>query len=111
MSVAIVAVVAAGAGSWLLRGSFLALGAGRVLPASFDRALVHARPAVLSALLASVMAARFGDGGPAGAPPLVAGLVVAALVAWRTRSLPRTLVAGVAVFAAAGWLTGVVGLA
>ncbi len=107
MSADIVAVALAGAGSWLLRGSFVALGAGRVLPASFDRALVHARPAVLSALLASVVATRLGAGGPGGAPPIVVGLAVAMAVAWRTRSLPRTLLAGVAVFAAVEWLAGV----
>lgn len=87
--------VAAGAVIFALRASFV-LSAGRVaLPASARRLLVHARPAVLAALAASVVTT-------AGSPvpdweALAVGVV--ALVVSRRLGMVGTVVAGLATVA------------
>src|SRR5690606_36712823 len=51
-----VAVMAAlGLGSWVLRAGFIVVPAGRSAAAILERWLVYARPAILAALVASVL--------------------------------------------------------
>jgi branched-subunit amino acid transport protein len=88
----VVAVV--GAGTYLSRLSFVAV-FGRIgVPPWLGRALKHVAPAVLAALVAPAVLLRDGavDAG-SGNPRLYAALV-AAVVAWRLRSVAATIVVG-----------------
>ncbi len=90
------ALVVAGLVTFLTRLSFIAL-LGRVkLPLVFLRALRFVPPAVLSAIIFPEVFVRGGavDLHPRNAR-LLAG-VVAALVAWRTRSVLLTIAVGMA---------------
>jgi branched-subunit amino acid transport protein len=89
-------ILLAGAGTYTLRASFL-VAADRLvdLPPLVNRILRQIPPAVLAALTVPALVR------PEGAldlwqPELLAG-VVAAFVSWRTRSVPATLVVGMAV--------------
>ena len=90
----IIAVV--GAGTLALRASFLMWGDRIPRPAWLDRALRQVPPAVLAVLVTANLVIRDNriDLSPAN-HRLLAGLI-AALVAWRTRSLLWTIVAGMA---------------
>ncbi len=65
------------------------------------RALRHVPPAIFAALITSSLL-QTGRPGPA-APRLLAG-TLGLVIAWRTRSLPITLVAGLGAFALRNWL-------
>ncbi len=100
------ALAVAGLLTFLTRLSFIAL-LGRVEPPPLlTRALRFVPPAVLSAI---VFPALLLDGGRVSAGPanprLVAG-VLAALVAWRTRSIAASIATGMAAL----WLLQVLGL-
>jgi branched-subunit amino acid transport protein len=86
-------ILLAGAGTFAMRASFLAL-AGRLadLPPAAHRVLRQIPPAALAAL---VVPALLRPGGELGLwqPHLAAGLL-AAIVSWRTRSIVATLVVG-----------------
>src|SRR5690606_37665711 len=89
-------IAAAGALTWLLRASFITLGGSSELPAGTQHLLEYARPALLSALVAT---ATIGSGGVAGGlvlAPRVAGVAVAGTVAWRSGNLTVTLLLGFA---------------
>jgi branched-subunit amino acid transport protein len=89
-------IAAAGVVTWLLRASFITLAGSRELPEGAQGLLAHARPALLSALLAT---ATIGSGGAAGGLvllPKIAGVAVAGVVAWRRRNLAVTLLVGFA---------------
>lgn len=89
-------IVISGAGTYVMRASFLAV-AHRMatVPPAVTRILRQIPPAALAAI---VMPALVRPGGQLDLfqPRLVAG-VLAALVAWRTRNVGLTLVAGMAV--------------
>ena len=83
-----------GVGTLLIRASFLVAAAGRSAPPLVERVLRLVPAAVLSALVAPALVydedrlyLSFGN------EHLIAGLF-AALVAWRTRSVPWTLALG-----------------
>ena len=83
-------ILLAGVGSFLLRLSFLALVRGDQVPDLAQRALRLVPAAVLAALVVPAVT-------PAGDWTRPAAAVVAALAAWRTRSMLWTLVAGMGV--------------
>ena len=83
-------ILLAGVGSFLLRLSFLALVRGEQVPDLAQRALRLVPAAVLAALVVPAVT-------PAGDWARPAAAVAAAAVAWRTRSMLWTLVAGMAV--------------
>ncbi len=90
-------IFAIGLGTYLLRLSFIGIVGDRTMP---NWALVPLRfvaPAVLAALIAP--AVLLNDGGldvsPASNPRAIAALV-ALLLAWKTRSVPVVIAAGLA---------------
>lgn len=91
----IVIIFAIGAGTYLLRLSFIGIVGDRVMP---DWALVPLRfvaPAVLAALVAPAVLLNDGalDLSPESNPRAIAALV-AMLLAWKTRSVPAVIAAG-----------------
>lgn len=89
-SIALVATVVVGAGTYLMRSSFIHALAGREFPPTVREALRYVAPAVMAALVISL---GF-DGSTEVGWAEVAALVVGGVVGWRTRSLPWVLVAG-----------------
>lgn len=99
-------ILAIGAGTFALRFSFIEL-AGRIaLPVSMTRALRFLPPAVLSAIIVPAVLRH----GPASDlyfgidNPRLAAAVVAALVAWLTKSVVATLATGMATLWLIGWM-------
>lgn len=99
-------IVGVGLVSLLLRSSFLVILRGRHLPERVTSSLGLVPAAVLAALIAPDLLLSPSTGTlDLLSPRLLAGLI-AALVAWRTRSVLWTLVAGLGllgVFQALGW--------
>lgn len=99
-------ILAIGAGTFALRFSFIEL-AGRIaLPESMTRALRFLPPAVLSAIIVPAVL-RTGPGTDFSFGidnPRLAAAVVAALVAWLTRSVVATLAAGMGTLWVLGWI-------
>ena len=90
-------IFAIGVGTYLLRLSFIGIVGDRAMP---EWALVPLRfvaPAVLAALIAPAVLLNEGslDVSPASNPRAVAALV-ALLLAWKTRSVPVVIAAGLA---------------
>jgi len=100
-------IVAVGLFNYLSRMSFIAFFARRSMPPTLARALRYVPAAMLSALIVPMIVAV-----PAGAghfnPRIVAALV-AGIVAWTTRSTPRTLVAGMGSLWLLQWLAAALG--
>lgn len=91
----IAVIFAIGVGTYLLRLSFIGIVGDRAMP---EWALVPLRfvaPAVLAALIAPAVLLNEGslDVSPASNPRAVAALV-ALLLAWKTRSVPVVIAAG-----------------
>lgn len=99
------AIAGAGVVTFALRLSFIALLGRMEIPLLLGRALRFVPAAVLTAIVIPLL---FYDDGALEISPgnerLLAGLV-AALIAWRTRSVPFTLVGGMAAL----WTLQVVG--
>jgi branched-subunit amino acid transport protein len=91
-----VAIVLAGIGTFAMRASFLVV-ADRLadVPPGVQRLLRQIPPAALASIVAPALLRPEGSLDLT-QPRLVAG-VAAALVAWRTRNVAMTLVAGMAV--------------
>ena len=89
------AIVLAGIGTYLCRALFIVAMARRRFPPLALRALEHVAPAVLGALVVSMLTSAEGEVmlGPAEA----AGLLTAVFVAWRTRNHVYTLIAAMLV--------------
>lgn len=91
----LLAIALAGVGTYLTRAVFIiALAKARFPPLAL-RALSHVAPAVLGALVVSLLLDERGMLS-AGAPELL-GLLTAALIAWRTRNHVYTLIAAMSV--------------
>jgi branched-subunit amino acid transport protein len=90
----------AGVASYGLRASFIATAGAFALPASVDRLLRYARPAILAALVATSLARSAEGSGMPLVPVEVLAAAVAGYVAWRTRNLLWTLLAGLGVLVA-----------
>ena len=85
-----------GIGTYASRASFILFFAHRTVPPRIERALRNVGPAVLSALVASLVVGGEGWSGLTLSPEVVA-LTVAAIVAWRTRNMTWELAAGMVV--------------
>lgn len=93
-----IVLVAGAVGTFLCRGSLIALGErAERLPEGVRRALKYIPPAALSALAAPPILRPGGVVDPL-SPTTLAGLA-AALVAFRTHSVPWTIASGIAVLA------------
>lgn len=92
----LVAVVVVGVGTYATRASFIILLADRTLPPLLQRAVRNVGPAVLAALVASLLV---GEEGITGLAPSVelASLAAASLVAWRRKNVIAGLAMGMAV--------------
>jgi branched-subunit amino acid transport protein len=90
--VALIATVVVGVGSYMMRAGFILALAERPFPPRVREALRYVAPAVMAALVVSLLLEGEGSGG-AGWIELVA-LAVGGVVGWRLRSLPWVLVAG-----------------
>ena len=99
----LVAVLVVGAGTYLTRASFILLLANRDMPQLLQRAARNVGPAVLAALVASLLV---GDRGITGLAPSieVTSLAVAALAVWRTENVIVGLSAGMVTL----WVLGAV---
>lgn len=98
-------IIAVGALTYLSRLSFIALFARQRMPSLVARALRYVPAAMLTAIVVSAVVlggAGDPDAAPAGAKAMAA--TVAALVAWRTRSVVATIVTGMAVLWLVRWL-------
>ncbi len=89
--------------AYLFRASFLFLGDRLSLPPMLKRALDFVPPAVLAALVLPVFVDLGAPWGALQTAQLVAG-TAAALVAYRTRSVPFTLAVGMGVLWLALWV-------
>jgi branched-subunit amino acid transport protein len=91
----LLALVAAGVVSWLLRVLFIAVVPAARLPEGFRRAVAHAGPAALAALIAAGLVRP----GPGITPlPVLLALFAGGVVAWRTRHLLASTATAIAVF-------------
>jgi len=88
-------MVAAGITAWSMRASAILLARGRTLPAGAMQALAYAKHAVLAGLIGAALAGSTSPGVLAVVTPQTVAATVAAAVAWRTRGVLRTLLAGV----------------
>ena len=91
-----VAVLAAGAVSYLIRVLPVAVLSSRTPPPWLDRVGVLAAPVAFAALLAATVASS-AEGGADELVPRLLAIVVAAAVAHRTRSTTWTVVSGMVV--------------
>lgn len=90
------AIVLVGIGTYSSRAVFIVALADREIPPRILRALDYVGPAVLSSLVVVLM---IDDGGSVAVGlPEAAALVTGAGVAWKTRNLIYTVVAGMAAF-------------
>ncbi len=85
-------IVAAGAATYGLRVSFIALLAGRRLPAGVERLVAQVKPAALAAVATTAVVSR-----DAVDPAHIAALAAAAIVARRRPDILLSLAAGMAV--------------
>ncbi len=99
---ALIATALVGVGSYLLRSIFILSLADRSVPPAIRQALRFVAPAVMAALVVSLLYGEEG-GGTVGPVELVS-LAVGGLVGWRTRSLVWVLVAGMSSLWLLRWL-------
>ena len=99
-----VVIVAVGGLTYLSRLSFIALFARWEMPSFVARALRFVPAAMLTAIVLPAVALRGGGGDPSLAHEKLAAALVAALIAWRTRSPTATMVAGMAALWLLQWL-------
>jgi branched-subunit amino acid transport protein len=84
-----------GAVSWLLRIAFIDLLPSGRLPSWAQRALEGVGPAAMAALIATDLTGRF-RGAEAGPGISLAAVLVAAIVAWKSRRPTLTVAVGIA---------------
>jgi branched-subunit amino acid transport protein len=100
-----VVVVAVGALNYLSRLSFIALFARVQMPSLVARALRYVPAAMLTSIIVPAVALPgAGPSDPVLGNARLAAALVAAAVAWRTRSTSATIVVGMAVLRLAQWL-------
>ncbi len=95
MTVAL-AILLTGIGTYLFRALFIVALADRRFPPLAMRALEYVAPAVMGALIVSMLTSPQGEV-QIQAPEML-GLAAAALVAWRSRNHTLTLLAAMATF-------------
>jgi branched-subunit amino acid transport protein len=98
-------LAAAGVGAWSMRASAIVLARGRTLPGGVTQALAYAKHAVLAGLVGAALATSASSATHVLLTPQALATTVAGAVAWRTRGVLRTLLAGVAAAAllSAAW--------
>ncbi len=96
-------VVAGGVVTLAIRASFILLPPGTRVPESLQRCLKYVAVAVLPALIVPDVLFRELSVGASLNGYRIAATLVAALVAWRTRSVVGTLVAGMGVLWLLKW--------
>lgn len=96
-----IAVLLAGLGTYASRAVFIVALADRHLPRRFEQALEYVGPAVIAALVVTLMVDESGS--LTGGVPELLALVVAGVVAWKVRNLLAVVAAGMASF----WLAGI----
>lgn len=101
---AVTVVVVVAAITYAMRAGVIVAVGHRSIPAPVTRVLRNVGPAVLAALAVNLAAG--GDGGPHVTVGEAAALVAAGLVAWRSRNLVLTLLAGMVVLWLSTWLVG-----
>lgn len=91
-------VIIIGGGSYALRLSFIGVLGTRPMPSWAERPLRYVAPAVLAALVVPAVSLSDGtlDLSPLGNPRFVAA-IVAAVIAWRLKSVAGVIVVGMAV--------------
>ncbi len=94
------AIVLAGVGTYLMRGIFILALAEKQFPPLVLRTLEYVSPAVMGALIVSMLTAS--DGSVQLGAPELGGLATAALVASRTRNHIYALVTAMTVY----WVVG-----
>jgi len=100
-----IVILAVGALNYLSRLSFIALFARAPMPAAVARALRFVPAAMLTAIVVPPMLFRTpGAIDPALADAKLLAGVIAALVAWRTRSVSATILTGMATLWLTQWL-------
>lgn len=92
----LIAIVLAGVGSYAMRAVFIVLLADAAFPPLAKRALEYVGPAVMGALVVSMLSSS--DGTINIGPAELFGLGAAAIVAAKTRNHLMTLLAGMVVF-------------
>jgi branched-subunit amino acid transport protein len=90
------AIIVVGIGTYISRALFIVSLSGRRIPGGVLVALQFVAPAVLAALIVALLTDSSGRVGIG--PPEIAGLVVGAVVAFKTRSHVWTLIAGMSAF-------------
>lgn len=101
----LLAIIAIGIGTFVLRVSFIEL-AGRIpLPVRVSRALRFLPAAVLSAIILPLVL-KLPDGTLDLSPtnPKIIAALVATLIAWRTKNAVITILGGMALFWLLNWL-------
>ena len=98
----VLAIVAAGLGTYFSRASFILVMANRQIPPNVLLALQYVAPSVLGALIMTMLLGPEGDTTVGLAE--IAALAVAGAVAWKTKPAIYTLIAGMLVY----WLVGAV---
>lgn len=93
---AFLAILVTGAGTYLTRASFIVGLANRTIPKPVSRGLEFVGPAVLAALVVTLLVDDSGR--VAVGVPELAGLATAGVVGWRTRGVLWTVLAGMAAF-------------
>jgi branched-subunit amino acid transport protein len=93
---AFLAVMLAGLGSYLLRGVFILALSERQFPPLVLRTLEYVSPAVMGALIVSML--THSDGTVTLGAPELAGLSVAALLVYHTRNHVYSLLGAMAVY-------------
>ncbi len=96
-------VLGVGFGTYLTRASFIVALADRELPPAALRALSQVGPAVLAALVASILVGDDGVGQLLPSPETLA-LVAAGAVAWRTHSVVACLAVGMSTLWVLSWV-------
>lgn len=99
---AVAAVLAVGVLTYSARAGLIVLLADRTMPDGLQRALRYVGPAVLSALVVSLLAGGRGVGGVD--PEEVLAVAAACLVAARTKNLMASLIAGMVILWLLLWL-------
>jgi branched-subunit amino acid transport protein len=92
--------------TFAIRASFFFLPQAERMPALFRRGLVFVPPAVLSAILATMVSEPVVEDGIAVAWPKLAAIAVAAAAGWRTRNMWVTIGLGMVALWALQGLAG-----
>lgn len=93
---ALLAIIAAGLGTYFSRAVFIIALANRQIPFQVRLAMEYVGPSVMAALVVTMLVG--GDGELMVGAPEALSLLTAALVAWRTRNHLLTIVLAMTVF-------------